>query len=200
MSTSNIPPGHQTPQVQPQSEQARQNKQPKISGQEPNSTGQSGTIASKDKTARTEDFAQQQIRQEQKEDQKEREERQRQDLEGKIVVLNFWATWCAPCLRLIPDAKDLYESHSRRDLLLLGVNLDTGGNRALRRWLKLNRHNVTWPQLFNRRGFNGALPRAYEIKDVPAILIFDRQGNLTYRCNSAPCTREAVRRLMDKNQ
>jgi len=125
---------------------------------------------------------------------------QRQDLEGKIVVLNFWATWCAPCLRLIPDAKDLYESHSRRDLLLLGVNLDTGGNRSLRRWLKLNRHNVTWPQLFNRGGFNGALPRTYKIKDVPAVLIFDRQGNLAYRCNSAPCTREAVRRLIDKDQ
>ena len=88
MSTSNIPPGHQTPQVQPQSEQARQNKQPKISGQEPNSTGQSGTIASKDKTARTEDFAQQQIRQEQKEDQKEREERQRQDLEELKAATN----------------------------------------------------------------------------------------------------------------
>jgi len=125
---------------------------------------------------------------------------QRQDLEGKIVILNFWATWCAPCLRIIPDARDLYESHSRRDLLLLGVNLDTGGNRSLRRWLKLNRHNVTWPQLFNRGGINGTLPRAYEIKDVPAILIFDRQGNLAYRCNSASCTREAVRRLMKNNQ
>lgn len=123
---------------------------------------------------------------------------QRRDLEGKIVVLNFWATWCAPCLNLIPKAKELYESHSRSDLLLLGVNLDTGGNRSLRRWLKLNRHNVTWPQLFNRGGFNGALPRAYKIKDVPAILIFDRQGNLAYRCNSASCTREAVRRLMDE--
>jgi len=88
MTTSNIPPGHQTPQVQPQPEQARQNQQAHSPGQDPSSTGQSGNIAAQDKTARTEDFAQQQIRQEQQEGQQEREERQRQDLEELKAATN----------------------------------------------------------------------------------------------------------------
>lgn len=88
MSTSNIPPGHQTPQAQPQSEQSRQSQQPQISRQDPSSTGQSGHVAAQDKTARTQDFAQQQIRKEEQEGQKEREERQRQDLEELKAATN----------------------------------------------------------------------------------------------------------------
>ena len=88
MTTSNIPPSQQSPQVQPQSEQASQNQQSKISEQNPSSTGQSGNVASQDKAKRAEDFAQQEVRQEQREGQKEREERQRQDLEELKAATN----------------------------------------------------------------------------------------------------------------
>lgn len=121
----------------------------------------------------------------------------REKLEGKIIILNFWATWCAPCLNQIPQVKKLYDRYSRDDLLLLGANLDTGGNRSLRRWLQLNRNRITWPQLFNRGGFNGELPSCYEIKDIPEMLIFNRQGELVYRCHSAESTEAAVRELME---
>lgn len=120
----------------------------------------------------------------------------RGNLEGKIVILNFWATWCAPCLDQIPQVKKIFDGYGRDDLQLLGVNLDSGGNRSLRRWLRLNRNRVTWPQLFNRGGFNGELPVCYGIKDVPELLVFDRQGELVYRCHSAKCAREAVKELL----
>jgi thiol-disulfide isomerase/thioredoxin len=117
-------------------------------------------------------------------------------LEGKIVVLNFWATWCAPCLNQIPQVKKLYESCSSDKFLLLGVNMDSGGNRSLRRWLQLNRNKITWPQLFNRGGFSGALPSCYKIKDVPELLVFNRRGYLVHRGNSAAKTVEVVRDLL----
>lgn len=120
----------------------------------------------------------------------------RKRLQGKIVVLDFWATWCAPCLNQIPDIKRLHDSHSRDELIILGVNLDTGGNRSLRRWLNLNRHKVTWPQLFTRGGFNGPLPRCYGIKDIPEILIFNQRGELVHRCKSAECTSDAIRMML----
>lgn len=88
MTTSNIPPSQQSPQVQPHSGQARQNQQPKISEHDSSSTGQSGNVAAQDKAARAEDFAQQEVRQEQWEGQKEREERQRQDLEELKAATN----------------------------------------------------------------------------------------------------------------
>ena len=116
----------------------------------------------------------------------------REKLEGRIVLLNFWATWCAPCLDQIPEVKKIYDSYSRNDLVILGINLDSGGNRSLRRWLRLNRNHVTWPQLFNRGGFNGPLPGCYGIDNVPVLLVFNRQGELEYRCQSAACAREAV--------
>ena len=122
----------------------------------------------------------------------------RHRLENRVVVLNFWATWCAPCLDQIPEVRTLYDNYSRDDLILLGVNLDSGGNRSLRRWLRLNRNRVTWPQLFNRGGFNGELPGCYGIKDVPVLLVFNRKGELEFRCQSARCAREAVTELMKK--
>ncbi len=88
MTTSNIPPSQQSPQVQPQTEQNRQNQQPKISEQDPSSTGQSGNVAAQDKAKRADDFARKQVEQEQQEGQKEREERQRQDLENLKAATN----------------------------------------------------------------------------------------------------------------
>ena len=88
MAPSNIPPSQHNPLGNPQPEQARQSQQPKKSGQDPSSTGQSGHVAAQDKTARTQDFAQQQIRKEEQEGQKEREVRQRQDLEELKAATN----------------------------------------------------------------------------------------------------------------
>ncbi|HOO09777.1 MAG TPA: TlpA disulfide reductase family protein, partial [Cyclobacteriaceae bacterium] len=120
----------------------------------------------------------------------------RPQLEGKIVVLDFWTTWCAPCLKQIPRIRELYDSYSREELVMLGVNLDSGGNRSLRRWLRMNQAKMTWPQLFNRGGFSSALPQCYGIREVPVILVFDRNGRLAHRCDSAEAAAVAVASMM----
>ena len=51
------------------------------------------------------------------------------DFKGKVIILNFWATWCSPCRKEIPDFIELYENYKDEGLLIIGVNLDRGNRR-----------------------------------------------------------------------
>ena len=107
-------------------------------------------------------------------------------LEGKIVILEFWATWCAPCLQKIPQLKKIHETYKDRDVLILGINLDNTDRRTIRRWLQRNSNRMGWPQLLNNNGFGGELPQYFNIDEVPTNLVFNRQGQLVGRGMSPP--------------
>jgi thiol-disulfide isomerase/thioredoxin len=97
-------------------------------------------------------------------------------LRGRVVLLDFWATWCAPCLNELPRLKELRRRHSRDDLEIIGVMLDGTTRRTLTAWL--NRHRIDWPQIQERGGFSGELARAYDVRHLPATLLFSRDGGL----------------------
>lgn len=98
------------------------------------------------------------------------------DLEGRVVLLDFWATWCAPCLDEIPILMRARERHSEQDLLLIGISLDQAPRRDLLGFLR--RQQISWPQVHDGRGLNGDLARRFRVEAVPRSVLVDARGNV----------------------
>jgi thiol-disulfide isomerase/thioredoxin len=114
-------------------------------------------------------------------------------LRGKVVLLDFWATWCAPCLVEMPRLRRLHEELGA-DLVIVGVSLDTTEPRRLAAWTR--RHGVAWPQVHDGRGYNGPLARQFGVESLPATVLFDRDGRLAARDIRGAQLEAAIRRLL----
>ncbi|MEM9556121.1 MAG: TlpA disulfide reductase family protein [Acidobacteriota bacterium] len=101
------------------------------------------------------------------------------DLDGRVVVLAFWATWCTPCRAELPDLRRLHERFAGDDVVLLGVALDSLERRRLRSFLL--RHGIDWPQIHVPRGTESAIARRFGVGSVPATRILDRHGRVVAR-------------------
>ncbi len=98
------------------------------------------------------------------------------DLAGRVVLLDFWAMWCAPCLAEIPTLAQARERHSEEDFLLLGISLDQTSRGDLLGFLK--RNEMTWPQVHDGRGLSGELARDFQVEAVPRSVLVDGGGNV----------------------
>ncbi len=118
----------------------------------------------------------------------------RAELEGRVVLLDFWATWCAPCLAELPHLEELHERYADRGFVLLGVALDTLDRRRLRSFL--HRHDVRWPQVHESRGTDGEAARAFGVEAVPSTVLVDRSGRVVARGFRGPALAAAVDALL----
>lgn len=98
------------------------------------------------------------------------------DLRGRVILMDFWATWCAPCLADLPRLKALRERHPRSDFEILGISLDATSRRTLVSWL--NRNRIDWPQVHERSGYSGETARLFGIDRLPRTLVIDRDGSV----------------------
>jgi len=101
------------------------------------------------------------------------------ELEGRFVLLDFWATWCAPCLAELPHLRRLDEGYGRDDLLIVGIALDALDRRGLRSFLL--RHGVAWPQVHEKRGVESEIARRFGVEALPATVLVDREGRVIAR-------------------
>jgi len=94
------------------------------------------------------------------------------DFRGRVVLLDFWATWCPPCLLSIPHLNTLYESYKGKGLEILGINLDQGDTDAL--FAFAERMNITYPILIG----TPEVIQQYGVNPIPTGFLIDRRGNL----------------------
>jgi thiol-disulfide isomerase/thioredoxin len=93
---------------------------------------------------------------------------------GKVVVVNFWATWCGPCKREIPDLQDLYSEYHGHGLEILGVSLD-GSTDVVK--LYAEKAGINYIVLIGNADVGGK----YDVTAIPTTLVFDRQGKIARR-------------------
>lgn len=102
------------------------------------------------------------------------------DLRGKVVVIDFWATWCAPCKAEFPHMKALYAKHKDQGFEIIGVSLDDsqakGGLKKLKDYLAAD--PLPWLQYHQGNGFDSAFSRGWGVSSIPTLFIVDADGNL----------------------
>jgi thiol-disulfide isomerase/thioredoxin len=97
-------------------------------------------------------------------------------LRGRVVVLDFWATWCAPCLAEVPTYQKLRRDYDASRLEIIGVSVDVLDRRGLMSWLR--RQQVTWTQVHDRRGYSGELAQQFKVVMLPTTYVFDGEGKM----------------------
>ncbi len=98
-------------------------------------------------------------------------------LRGKVVLLNFWATWCPPCRREIPDLNRIYDTYKDRGVVILGVSWDELNNEQIKTFVK--NYKVTYPILHGTQSELSQVGKAYAWEGyLPTTYLIDRKGHL----------------------
>jgi thiol-disulfide isomerase/thioredoxin len=98
------------------------------------------------------------------------------ELTGNVVVVAFWATWCPPCRKEIPELADIHQKYSERGVTVLGVSLDDDADPELVE--KARKLGVNYPLA---RGYK-SIPEIFgDVQSIPTIVVLDRKGHVAMR-------------------
>lgn len=119
------------------------------------------------------------------------------DLRGEVVLLEFWASWCAPCRPEIPHLKEVWSKYRGEDFRLIGISLDKNREDMMR---FIEEEGLKWPQILVEKGWEGELANLYHVETLPKAYLIDREGRIAARDFRKKEIKEEVRQLMELSE
>jgi peroxiredoxin len=96
-------------------------------------------------------------------------------LRGKVVLIDFWASWCAPCRRENPSLVQLYKDMQGKNFEIYGVSLDQN----VESWKDaITKDGITWPQVSDLQRWESPIAKAYKIEAIPYNVLIDKEGRI----------------------
>jgi thiol-disulfide isomerase/thioredoxin len=116
-------------------------------------------------------------------------------LKGKVILIDFWATWCAPCRVEMPNVIKLYKKYNSKGFEIVGISLDKD-RKSLDKYLAT--YNMVWPQYFDGNGWQNSVASQYKVRSIPATYLVDRKGKIRYKSVRGKQLEEAVKKLLSE--
>lgn len=113
-------------------------------------------------------------------------------LKGKVVLVDFWATWCGPCVAEIPNMKKMYEAYNGRGFEILGVSVDNGKDAPTK---FIAERKLPWPCIHDDRAGGKSLSDHYGVMAIPLPILVDREGKVVSMNARGP----ELERLLEKH-
>ena len=96
------------------------------------------------------------------------------DLHGKVVLIDFWGSWCGPCVSQLPEVRRLRDEYADRDLVVLGIHSTTGADKGKQ---YVERNNLDWPIAFDDSKHTAT---AYRVLGYPSLYLIDKKGKIRF--------------------
>lgn len=100
------------------------------------------------------------------------------EMRGKVVLVDFWATWCPPCREEVPDVVATYKKYHDQGFEVIGISLDED-KAALLAFTKQN--GMVWPQYFDGQGWDNKISNGFGIASIPTMWLVDQKGMVVTR-------------------
>jgi thiol-disulfide isomerase/thioredoxin len=98
--------------------------------------------------------------------------------DGKVVAVVFWATWCVPCIQMLPHERQLMEKHADKPFTILGINVDN----TLADFKKtMKKEKITWPTIYDGSPQVSKITKKWRVRSFPTIYVIDHKGLIRYK-------------------
>jgi peroxiredoxin len=94
---------------------------------------------------------------------------------GKVVLVDFWASWCPPCRDEMPNLVKVYSEYKKKGFEIVGISLDSNSE-AWKNSIK--QLNITWPQMSDLKGWSSESAGLYGVRSIPHTILIDKEGTI----------------------